>query len=964
MERQANNMDKRRPTISLGMIAKDEVGDFRRILATYAPHFDEVVVAVDEKIDEFNEIAKPYGSKVRVIPYKWCDDFSHKRNFVASEIRTHYYFRIDMDDEIVNPDIIKESLTYAYDNDISIVYSYYIYSKDEWGNCNAAHYRETIIKNSTNLFWNKPIHENLLPRSKSGYKIYIDEKLDINHRITHEHSIESAKRNIKYLIAEYNRDKEKTDLRTMAYLGRMLLSIGEWDKALFFLEKHISGSGWDEDRYTSWCQIADIFKLQKKYKEATGAAFEALQEKPDFPDAYLKLHDIYFDQEQWGKAIEWGKLGLAKPIPKTFSLMDPSSHSWRPALSMALSYFKIGDYEKAKQFFDVAKKKVPSLAFVTENEELFDTALGHKRYLEHFMWLTSYMREKNPSLLKHLLYSVPPDIAEHEFVIKMKHIHCDKKTWDKNSIVIFCGSTTEEWSPHSVSTGIGGSEEAVIYLSREFVKLGYDVTVYNNCGEEEGDYDGVHYVNWYKFNTGDNFNILISWRNNIFMMNASARRQLIWVHDLPHNMVFDDDSMVTFDKIIMLSEYHKSLLPKKVQDSGKVYISTNGLNTTDFKPLHGVSRQRSRVIYASSYNRGLETILRGWKEIREAVPDATIHIYYGWEVYDQYIRKGYIKDDGFKTKMLELFKQDGVYEHGRVGHLDLLQEYAKSSVYAYPCTYSGEINCIAYTKAVACGCVPVTNKFAVMGERNPDAVSDKNFISSLIEVLKSDIRGEVNNEYIQKNSWEAIAKDWDANLFPVDIPTVAENRQIWIREQCGKDDKIVDIGCAEGHIFSSWDRDNITPVDVDDHSYLPHFVSADAADLPFEDGKFDVSVLCEILEHVKDPVKVIKEAVRVGGKAVITVPYEHEWRESCDPFMKIEDKEKAYNMSREDFLTTEGKIPLNDFNKDDKYEHLWHHRFYTPETLAQDIEKAGCKGEIIKIRYGRWSHLGVVVTNG
>ena len=364
-----------KPTISLGMIAKDEVVDFRRILATYAPYFSEVVIAVDDKIDEFREIAKPYGEKVRILPYKWCDDFAHKRNFLTSEIKTDYYFRMDMDDEILNPEAIVEALTNASDNDLSIVYTYYVYSKDEWGNCNAAHYRETIIKNDENLYWNKAIHENLLPKKTQGYKIVINEKIIINHRITHEHSIESAKRNIKYLIKEYERDKEDTDLRTIAYLGRMLFSIGQHEKALFFLEKHISGSGWDEDRYASWCQVSDIFRLQKKYPEAIGAVFEALQEKPEFPDAYLKLHDIYFDQEQWAKSIEWGNLGLKKDIPKAFTLIDPSSHTWRPALSMALCHFKMGDYEKAKRFFDIAKKKVPTLDFVVDNERLFYDAV-------------------------------------------------------------------------------------------------------------------------------------------------------------------------------------------------------------------------------------------------------------------------------------------------------------------------------------------------------------------------------------------------------------------------------------------------------------------------------------------------------------------------------------------------------------------------------------------------------------
>jgi ubiquinone/menaquinone biosynthesis C-methylase UbiE len=55
----------------------------------------------------------------------------------------------------------------------------------------------------------------------------------------------------------------------------------------------------------------------------------------------------------------------------------------------------------------------------------------------------------------------------------------------------------------------------------------------------------------------------------------------------------------------------------------------------------------------------------------------------------------------------------------------------------------------------------------------------------------------------------------------------------------------------------------------------PH-VQADAHDLPFADGAFDVVVCGEVLEHVKSPIGVLAEARRVlrpGGRLVATVPF-------------------------------------------------------------------------------------------
>jgi len=110
--------------------------------------------------------------------------------------------------------------------------------------------------------------------------------------------------NIGYLLEEYNRDRENTDPRTLAYLGRMFHGVADYDRAIFFLQKHLQSSGWDEDRYWSWCQLSDLYRLKEKYDLAIASAFEALQERPDYPDAYLKLHDIYFDKEDWQKAEE------------------------------------------------------------------------------------------------------------------------------------------------------------------------------------------------------------------------------------------------------------------------------------------------------------------------------------------------------------------------------------------------------------------------------------------------------------------------------------------------------------------------------------------------------------------------------------------------------------------------------------------------------------------------------------
>jgi tetratricopeptide (TPR) repeat protein len=361
--------------LSLCLILKDEKEHLKRILNKYLKYFDEVVVAYDDdSIKEF--LSRSRSKKIKAYRYEWSDEekkfgglfFDKKRNFAASKVTGDYYFRLDADDVIINPQYIRRVAEKAETQRIAVVYCWYNYSRDNWGNVHAGHYRETIVKKDDNLFWNKPIHENIIPRSHVGHQIVIEEAIVIDHLMTIEHAAEAATRNIKYLIYEYEKDGEKTDPRTIAYLGRMMYSIGENDKAQYFLEKHIEKSGWDEDRYMSWCSLAEISMKKGKSDDALGCCFEAISEMPDRPDAYLKLHDIYFEKGDWRKAIYWGKLGLEQPKPRTFMLQDPSSYTWRPAISMAHCYLMMDDPDTAKSFFEIAEKAAPTLDWIVSNK--------------------------------------------------------------------------------------------------------------------------------------------------------------------------------------------------------------------------------------------------------------------------------------------------------------------------------------------------------------------------------------------------------------------------------------------------------------------------------------------------------------------------------------------------------------------------------------------------------------------
>ena len=151
------------------------------------------------------------------------------------------------------------------------------------------------------------------------------------------------------------------------------------------------------------------------------------------------------------------------------------------------------------------------------------------------------------------------------------------RTWGEDEIAIYCGPGFEKWSPKNVAQGIGGSEEAVIYMSKELAKLGWKVTVFADPQEDAGDHDGVSYVPHYEVNWNDNFNVLISWRQiGLFDMPVKTKKAYLWNHDIQNPLEYTPDRVNKIDKVFFLSKWHRSNVPNLAED--KVMYTGNGLN--------------------------------------------------------------------------------------------------------------------------------------------------------------------------------------------------------------------------------------------------------------------------------------------------------------------------------------------------------------------------------------------------
>jgi len=183
-------------------------------------------------------------------------------------------------------------------------------------------------------------------------------------------------------------------------------------------------------------------------------------------------------------------------------------------------------------------------------------------------------------------------------------------------------------------------------------------------------------------------------------------------------------------------------------------------------------RNLKRIIYTSSYDRGLLHLLEMWPDIRKEVPDAELHVFYGWQLFEQFYKDNPASMK-WKEKMDNLMKQEGITDHGRVPQPELKKEIEKSGIWAYP-THFGEINCISAIKAQAYGCEPVVVAYAALqetvqfGRKVEGDIYDQEtkdaFKKELIEALKTPMaetkRKEMMDWANKKYGWVNVAKEW------------------------------------------------------------------------------------------------------------------------------------------------------------------------------------------------------------
>jgi tetratricopeptide (TPR) repeat protein len=573
-------------SLGLSMIVKDEVEELQRILKDLDPYIDRAYVTVtsEARLKEFEAID---NDKLEISTYKWIDNFASARNFNKTRIKTDYYIWLDSDDSVINPELLPRVVQAMEQQNLDCVFVPYEYMFNEQGECIAWHVRERVVRTSHPFKWEGAIHETLISTGMPNTSK--EEDLVIRHNKKVEDIAGSAERNHKILLKEYNKLKDKRDPRVIHYLGISYFMQRDYKKAIETLLEYIQVSGWDEEIYRSWNKIAEAHILLGNLAKANAAVNAAIDLLPDYPEAYYVKVQIAHLQKKPKSVLEWLKVAVTKKQPPTTQVLDPSMKA-RALLLGVFAYTEEGDPKEAFVTLQDVLEISPNNKEARDIYPIVEYSYLEAKALESIEWLSQFYSEHQGDVVK-LLQSLPSNLFSDPRLNAIRQKFIPSVTWPYKSVVIFCGPSNEVWGADTLGNGMGGSEEAIVYLSRELAKLGWQVTVYNERDEEYVDDIGhdddplewwcsVTYKPWTLFNYNDRFDVFVAWRAPEHVATVKARKVLVDLHDaVPEKRVMAVSDLV--DKFMTKSNYHRKLY-KNVKNA-KFAVISNGIKGDQFK---------------------------------------------------------------------------------------------------------------------------------------------------------------------------------------------------------------------------------------------------------------------------------------------------------------------------------------------------------------------------------------------
>ncbi len=762
--------------IALALIVKPDDAEavvLDRCLGSVYNYVDGIFItqAGPQKNEAVSEVCENYGAVESF--FKWNDSFADARNYNFSQVPKEfdYIFWLDADDVLRNPEKLRPTI--EANASVDTFSLWYNYAFDEWNNPVVVHHKTRILRNDGCVVWAGNLHEDFNPTRQIQSKHI--EGIDVLH-LTNDDRVYAAKNRNEH-IAKVHMKANPNDPRSYWNLGNSLKAVGKNKDAIKNFKKFLDLSLSNDEKYIVRLRIAEAHIQLDERNEAVDSLRYAIGLKPLYPDAYIQLGKLYYDMQQYADAVELLKHSLKMTPPYyTIVVYNPRDYDYTPLKWLGYTYLAVNQPMLAYECFAQLLKITPkdkNLAGIVENMKV--TSDKHEKLLQKY----SEIKNLKGDELKKELDALPNEWKSSPEFTNLRNINFIKTESSGKDLAILCGYTTRVWDASAVEEGIGGSEEAVINLAKRWVKEGWNVIVYNNCGHETKLMDGVVYAPFWTWNYRDKQDVTILWRHpKMLDFEINSTKIFVDLHDVIKAGEFNEKRLAKVDKIFVKSNAHRILFPNIPDD--KFVIVPNGIVWTD---LAGATiKDPYLLVNTSSPDRSLSTLVRLFKRVKEQVPEAKCEWAYGWDVFDS-VHANNANVMQWKDDIVKQMADVGIVNRGRLSHKEVAHMYKQARIFAYPTEFY-EIDCISARKAQAAGAIPVTTDFAALNEtvqfgckvhskktkddwNGPyqsdfalnDPEAEDEWVDACVKVLKGPLELEAST-WAKQFDWDEISKVW------------------------------------------------------------------------------------------------------------------------------------------------------------------------------------------------------------
>lgn len=732
---------KKRPTVALCMIVKNERHNLPRLLESVRGCFDEIHITDTGSTDgtlqflEQQQERKGDGTPIHLHHFTWIEDFAAARNFSFSHAQSEFVMWLDGDDVLGNAEAFKLWRDTAMElADYWLVPYHYAYAGDR-PICSFA--RERVVRRSRGFQWRYFIHEGIDLKGCVGQPtVQQCATWTVNHKRTAEDLEKDRSRNIR-IFEKHAASGTPLDPRMNYYWGKELFESGQHLEAFHKLATAATTELEHHDRILCLQYAASAAQMCNQYDKAANIALQGLHLAPLRPEFHVLIADSFVKVGRLAEAIPFyhaaKHCAFAAQAGATPIFSNPEASEGYPTLQLARIWAQLGDFKKAQEYGAEAAAK-----------------WGGQEAHAVLAQIEDVLKVQDLALVK------PGSVA-------------DQALEQTDEITISCPAVgAYPWDEDVYAQkGIGGSETAAVEMSRHLAKLtGRKVIIFNNTQQVRRFPSGVEYrpadsapAYFSRYKPAVN----IMWRHTTRMTPAPS---FVWCHDLQTPGL---ENLEAYDQAICLSDFAKRyVMSNQGIPSEKIHVSRNGINPDRFRGWK-LEKNPNKVVFPSSPDRGLDRAIRIVEKARGRLPELELHVYYGLDNLEKYG----LTDLATKLKAM-IAERPWVKYHGNVQQDVLAKEMATAAVWLYPANFI-ETFCITAIESLASGVFPLVREMgalqntlreahlsgmALLVDMNAETeLEQEQWADALVGVI-SEKRWENVTIDAEAYSWESVAKEW------------------------------------------------------------------------------------------------------------------------------------------------------------------------------------------------------------